>query len=136
MWEPIHVKVELFNSEVAVHYDALQNSDFQIGRAGWLMDYNDAINMLDLLRSDVLYNYGRYNNPEFDALLRQSATMTDQAARAEVLRQAEEIAMGDFAACRSTTMCPRTLLRRTSTASSTTPRTSTAPAGSRSTSSR
>lgn len=98
MWQQIHVEVELFNSEVAVHYDALQNNDFEIGRAGWLMDYNDAINMLELLRSDVLYNYGRFNNPEFDALLRQSATITDQAARAEVLRQAEEIAMANTAA--------------------------------------
>jgi len=98
MWEQIHVDIELFNSEVAVHYDALQNVDYQgVGRAGWLMDYNDAINMLELLRSDIIYNYGRYNNAEFDALLRQSATIVDQAARAEILRQAEEIAMSETA---------------------------------------
>lgn len=99
MWEPLHVNVELFNAEVAVHYDALQANDFNgVGRAGWLMDYNDAINTLELLRSDIQFNYGRWNNPEFDALLRQSATMTDMAARAEVLRQAEVIAMEDVAA--------------------------------------
>ncbi len=98
MWEPLHVKVELFNSEVAVHYDALQNNDFDgVGRAGWLMDYNDAINMLELLRSDILYNYGRYNSPEFDELLRESANINDPAERAKVLRQAEEIAMTDVA---------------------------------------
>ncbi len=98
MWEQIHVEIELFNSEVAVHYDALQNVDYQgVGRAGWLMDYNDAINMLELLRSDIIYNYGRYNNPDFDALLRESATITDVAARAEVLRQAEELAMSETA---------------------------------------
>jgi oligopeptide transport system substrate-binding protein len=99
MWRPLHINVELFNAEVVVHYDALQNNDFDgVGRAGWLMDYNDAINTLELLRSDIIYNYGRYNNPEFDALLRQSALVTDLAARAELLRQAEEIAMGDTAA--------------------------------------
>lgn len=98
MWKPLGVEIELFNSDVAVHYDALQNNDFDgVGRAGWLMDYNDAINMLELLRSDIGYNYGRYNNPEFDALLRQSATITDPAERAAVLRQAEEIAMNDVA---------------------------------------
>lgn len=98
MWEPLHVNVELFNSEVAVHYDALQNVDYDgVGRAGWLMDYNDPINMLELLRSDIIYNYGRYNSPEFDALLRQSATMTDIAARSAVLRQAEELAMSETA---------------------------------------
>jgi len=99
MWEPLHVNVELFNSEVAVHYDALQNNDFDgVGRAGWLMDYNDAINMLELLRSDIIYNYGRYANDEFDAALRESATITDPEARAEVLRNAEEIAMSEAAA--------------------------------------
>lgn len=99
MWEPLHINVELFNSEVAVHYDALQNNDFDgVGRAGWLMDYNDAINMLELLRSDIIYNYGRYESSEFDELLRESATIVDPKARAEVLRKAEEIAMSETAA--------------------------------------
>ncbi|WP_404402302.1 peptide ABC transporter substrate-binding protein [Pelagibacterium halotolerans] len=99
MWEPLHINVELFNSEVAVHYDALQNNDFDgVGRAGWLMDYNDPINMLELLRSDIIYNYGRYNNAEFDQLLRDSATILDMDERAEVLREAEEIAMDETAA--------------------------------------
>jgi oligopeptide transport system substrate-binding protein len=99
MWEPLHVNVELFNSEVAVHYDALQNNDFDgVGRAGWLMDYNDAINMLELLRSDIGYNYGRFDNADFDQLLRDSATVTDAEARAAMLRQAEEIAMSETAA--------------------------------------
>lgn len=99
MWEPLHVNVELFNAEVAVHYDALQAGDYNgIGRAGWLMDYNDAINTLDLLRSTTPLNYGRFNNAEFDELLRRSATITDLAERGEVLRQAEIIAMSNYAA--------------------------------------
>jgi oligopeptide transport system substrate-binding protein len=99
MWQEIGVVTELFNSEVAVHYDALQNNDFQaIGRAGWVMDYNDAVNMLELLRSDVNYNYGRYNNPEFDALLAQAAKELDLDARAELLQQAERLAMEEYAA--------------------------------------
>lgn len=99
MWEQIHVRTELANAEVAVHYDALQNNDFDsIGRAGWLMDYNDPINMLELLRSDVDYNYGRYNNPEYDQLLRDSAVELDLDARAEILAQAETMAMEDYAA--------------------------------------
>ncbi|MCW5696087.1 MAG: peptide ABC transporter substrate-binding protein [Bauldia sp.] len=99
MWEPLHIDVELVNAEVAVHYDQLQNNDFAgVGRAGWLMDYNDAINMLELLRSDIIYNYGRWNNPEFDQLVRDSANITDMDARSELLRAAEVIAMEDVAA--------------------------------------
>jgi oligopeptide transport system substrate-binding protein len=106
MWEPLGVQVELFNAEVAVHYDALQAGDFQIGRAGWLLDYSDAANTLDLLRTGTQQgdtmnwgnNYGRYSNPEYDALMAEAAAELDLAARAEILREAEGIAMDDFAA--------------------------------------
>jgi len=106
MWEPIGVNIELFNSEVAVHYDALRAGDFQIGRAGWLLDYNDPSNTLDLLKTGVEQggtmnwgnNYGRYSNPEFDALLDQAAAEQDLDARAELLFQAETLAMDEFAA--------------------------------------
>jgi oligopeptide transport system substrate-binding protein len=106
MWEQIGVKTELFNAETPVHYDALRAGDFQVGRAGWLLDYSDPINMLDLLKTGTMQdgtmnwgnNYGRYSNPEFDSLLDQSASQTDLEARAELLGQAEKIAMDEFAA--------------------------------------
>jgi oligopeptide transport system substrate-binding protein len=106
MWEPIGVKVELFNAETAVHYDALRAGDFQVGRAGWLLDYNDPSNTLDLLKTGVDQggtmnwgnNYGRYSNDEFNALMTQASTELDLAARGELLAQAEKIAMDEFAA--------------------------------------
>lgn len=99
MWEQLGVQTSFFNSEVAVHYDALQNGDFDsIGRAGWIMDYNDPINMLDLLKTGIDYNYGRYSNPEFDALLNASALETDIEARAQILLEAETMAMEEYAA--------------------------------------
>ncbi len=54
MWEQIGVKAELFNSETAVHYDALRAGDFDVGRAGWLLDYSDPSNTLDLLRTGIM----------------------------------------------------------------------------------
>ena len=106
MWEPLGVQVELFNSEVAVHYDALRVGDFQVGRAGWLLDYNDPVNTLDLLKTGISQdgtmnwgnNYGRYSNEEFDALLEQAAAERDLTARGELLAQAEKIAMDEFGA--------------------------------------
>ncbi|MBJ3786770.1 peptide ABC transporter substrate-binding protein [Devosia sediminis] len=106
MWEPIGVKVELFNAETAVHYDALRAGDFAVGRAGWLLDYNDPSNTLDLLKTGVDQdgtmnwgnNYGRYSNEEFDALMTQASTELDLVARGELLAQAEKIAMDEFAA--------------------------------------
>lgn len=97
MWKPIHVEVELFNSETRVHYDALEQGDFQVGRAGWLLDYNDPDNMLQLLETGNGNNYGRYSNPEFDKLVKQERTTLDLKARAEIMHKAEAIAMDDFA---------------------------------------
>ena len=106
MWEPLGVTIELFNAEVAVHYDALDAGDFQVGRAGWLLDYSDASNTLDLLKTGTMQegainwgnNYGRYSNEEFDALLEQASQEQDLSARAGILHQAEAIAMDEFAA--------------------------------------
>jgi oligopeptide transport system substrate-binding protein len=106
MWEPIGVKIELFNAETAVHYDALRAGDFQVGRAGWLLDYNDPSNTLDLLKTGTSQagtmnwgnNYGRYSNEEFDGLMTQASTELDLVARGQLLADAEKIAMDEFAA--------------------------------------
>ncbi|WP_172124184.1 MULTISPECIES: peptide ABC transporter substrate-binding protein [unclassified Devosia] len=106
MWEQIGIKTELFNSETAVHYDALRAGDFQVGRAGWLLDYSDPSNTLELLTTGIMQdgqmnwgnNYGRYSNPEFDALVKSAAAESDLAARAKMLGDAEKIAMDETGA--------------------------------------
>ncbi len=98
MWKPLGVKVELYNAETKVHYADLKKGDLQIARAGWLADYNDPVNFLTLLRSDVADNYGRWNSPEFDALLDKAAQEVDLGKRAELMYQAEKIAIDDSAA--------------------------------------
>ena len=106
MWEQINVKTELFNAETPVHYDALRAGDFQIGRAGWLMDFSDPSNMIELLESGVTQdgvmnwgnNYGRYSNPEYDRLASEAEKEPDLQKRAELYAQAEKLAMDEFAA--------------------------------------
>jgi oligopeptide transport system substrate-binding protein len=107
MWKQIGVEVELFNAETAVHYDALQSGDFEVGRAGWLLDYNDPSNTLDLLKSGTSQtdgtinwgnNYGRYSNPEFDDLMNQASNELDLTKRAGLMHKAEALAMDQFAA--------------------------------------
>jgi len=98
MWKPLGIDVELYNTETKVHYDELQRGVLEVARAGWLADYNDADNFLNLLKSSVNYNYGRYANDKFDQLLDEANQTTDTAARADLLRQAERIAMDETAA--------------------------------------
>jgi len=97
MWKPLGVDVELYNTETKVHYDELQRGILDVARAGWLADYNDADNFLNLLKSTVEHNYGRYNNPDYDTLLDQANATTDIAERAALLHSAEKLAMDESA---------------------------------------
>ena len=99
MWKEIGVKTTFSNQETKTHYEDLNNNNFKaVGRAGWIGDYNDPMTFLDLLLSDSKYNYGRYNNPKFDALLKKASGMaSDLNARAKILRDAEKLAMDEAA---------------------------------------
>ncbi|MGB1238202.1 MAG: peptide ABC transporter substrate-binding protein, partial [Pseudomonadales bacterium] len=98
MWKGLGVNVELYNTETKVHYADLKKGELEIARAGWLADYNDPVNFLTLLRSDVGDNYGRWKSAEFDSLLDKAALETDLEKRAALLYQAEKIAIDDSAA--------------------------------------
>ena len=98
MLREIFVDIEILQSEVQVNYLKLQQGDFDIGSAGWVADFNDARNFLFLLMTDNGgLNYGRYQSPEFDALIKQSDQTLDLTERGELLAQAERIALDDFA---------------------------------------
>ncbi|WP_136247284.1 peptide ABC transporter substrate-binding protein [Halomonas borealis] len=97
MWKPLGVEVELYNSEVAVHYADMRQGDFDVARAGWIGDYNDAQNFLSLLESGVANNYGAYSNAEFDTLMDQAAETQDMDTRAELMSEAEALALEDSA---------------------------------------
>lgn len=97
MWREIYVDADIEQSDAAVFYNLLQEQDFDVGIAGWVADFNDASNFLELLRTGNGNNYGRYSNPEFDALLDQAATEQDLDLRGEILARAEAIALRDHA---------------------------------------
>lgn len=71
--------------------------DFQICRGGWVYDYDDPSNMLNVLSSESGNNDGKYNNPEFDAALNQARDTADKAEHYEKLHLAEKIIMEDAA---------------------------------------
>jgi oligopeptide transport system substrate-binding protein len=84
------------NADVAVHYAALREGDFEIARAGWVADYNDPQNFLALFQDKTwTINYSRYDNPAFDKLMDEAADMTDLKARSAVLHKAEAMAIDD-----------------------------------------
>jgi len=87
----LNIDIELENMEWATFLDKRHGNDFQISRAGWVGDYADASNFLELAMTNSGNNDGRYSNPEFDALLKKAAEMQAGPERQKVLQDAEEI---------------------------------------------
>jgi len=96
MWRRIYVDAQIDQSDTQVNYQKLEDGDFELGSAGWIADYNDPSNFLDVLRAGGGNNYGRYANPEFDALLDQATAERDLAKRGQMLAQAEQMMLDDY----------------------------------------
>lgn len=98
MWKTVGVETSFVNVDGASHYAYLRDKgDFDIARAGWIGDYSDPQNFLFLVESDNTgFNYANYRNPDYDRLMDEAAATTDLEARAEILKQAEEIFMRDL----------------------------------------
>ena len=71
--------------------------DFQIARNGWLLDYDDPSNMLNLLKSTSGNNDGKYNNPEVDKKLDEANSTPDVAKHYALLHDAENMILEDSA---------------------------------------
>lgn len=98
MWKTnLGVEVTLDNSEWNVYLDKLRNLDYQVGRMGWLGDFNDAINFLELYRDAKGGNNDTgWEHPEFKELLAKSATEADPEVRQQILKDAEAIFMDEM----------------------------------------
>lgn len=98
MWKQnLGVEVTLDNQEWAVYLDKVKAGDYQVGRMGWLGDFNDAINFLELYRdAEGGNNDTGWENPQFQEKLAQSATEADPEKRQQLLKDAEAIFMEEM----------------------------------------
>jgi oligopeptide transport system substrate-binding protein len=98
MWKKeLGVEVTLDNAEWAVYIDKLHKGDFMVGRMGWLGDFNDPINFLELFREKNGGNNDTlWENAEFKKLLDDSQKETDADKRAQMLKDAEAIFMDEM----------------------------------------
>ncbi|MEK4230135.1 peptide ABC transporter substrate-binding protein [Solibacillus sp. FSL H8-0538] len=91
------INVTLDNAEWQVYLEKLNTYDYQIGRMGWIADYNDAYTFLEQYNSaDNGNNDTGWENAEYSALLKKSITETDPAARIDLLKQAEAIMVSEY----------------------------------------
>ena len=69
--------------------------EYEMARNGWIMDYNDASNMIELFVSSNGNNDGKYNNPAFDKAMNDSK-VADKTTHFAALHEAEKIVSEDY----------------------------------------
>lgn len=90
--KPFGIDISLVNADGKTHYGLLeQHGDFDVARAGWIADYKDPANFLDLCKTGAGNNYSEYSNKDYDGLMAKAAAATDQAERMKDLSDAEAI---------------------------------------------
>ena len=92
-WAELGVELNVEIVEWASFTPMRRNGDYDASRNGWVGDYSDPSNMLDLLYSTNGNNDGKFNNAEYDAAMELSRTTLDAAERSEALHKAEDILM-------------------------------------------
>jgi oligopeptide transport system substrate-binding protein len=91
------IEVKLENKEWKVYLEDVHQGKYQIARAGWLGDFNDPINFLEMFKEkDGGNNDTRWENPQYKELLNKSALATDPEERKKLLAQAEQILMDEM----------------------------------------
>ncbi len=97
MWERnLGVEAEFQQTEFATFLKDLHKRRFQMFDIGWIADYPDPENFLDILfHSESSNNHTNYSNPEVDALLEQARTEVDESLRYQLYNQAEQMIIDD-----------------------------------------
>lgn len=90
-WKELGINMEIKIVEWSTFSATRRNGDFQIARGGWVYDYDDPSNMLNILESNNGNNDGKYSNPELDRLLSEARTTADRAEHYQKLHEAENI---------------------------------------------
>ncbi|WP_194090878.1 ABC transporter substrate-binding protein [Vibrio hibernica] len=97
MWKKaLGVDVTLENQEWKTYLDNRREGNFQITRAGWCGDYNEASSFLSLMQSNNSSNDPRYHNKEYDAVMEKALASTSDAERADLYAQAEALLARDM----------------------------------------
>ncbi len=95
-WRAIGVNAKMRQEEGQIMFQDFNVRDFDLGLVSWILDYDDPLTFLGLMRSDTgAQNYGDYKNPRYDALLDQADHEADGARRARILAGAEQMVIDD-----------------------------------------
>lgn len=92
-WAELGIDLQVDIVEWASFTPMRRNGDYDVARNGWVGDYSDPSNMLDLFYSTNGNNDGKFNNADYDAAMDLSRTTLDAAERSTALHNAEDVLM-------------------------------------------
>ena len=97
MWERnLGITAEFQQTEFATFLKDLHKGRFQMFDIGWIADYPDPENFLDILfHSGSTNNHTHYSNPDVDELLMKARVETDTLARYALYSEAEQMILDD-----------------------------------------
>jgi ABC-type oligopeptide transport system substrate-binding subunit len=94
MWDELGIDTTIKSQEWAQYLEFLgppPNKAVDAYRLGWIYDFPDAINGLELFTCDSGNNNTNWCNEEFDALVEEAKATIDDEARYEIYRQLEGV---------------------------------------------
>ena len=97
-WKELGIESTIKQQEFQQYLEFLgppPNKDVDIYRLGWIGDYVDAINFLELWTCDSGNNSTNFCNKDYDALIEKARQTEDNDARYDIYGQAEDILFGE-----------------------------------------
>lgn len=95
MWKDVlNISVTIANQEWKVYLDSVTQMEFDIARRGWIGDYIDPNNFLDLYLTDGGNNSTGFSDPRYDDMIRTQAPQAKtREERYRIFYQAETLLM-------------------------------------------
>lgn len=91
----LNITIRLEAQELQANYSARRAGDFDLCRMNWTADFADPYTYLSMLMSNSTYNCSGIRDPQYDELVTRSGSETDPEARAQLMHQAEQLAVGE-----------------------------------------
>ena len=94
-WGDLGITLSISKMEWSAFTAARRAGEYDVARNGWVMDYNDPSNMVELFCTGNGNNDGKYSNADFDAAV-EASRVADAAEHFAQLHKAEDILMEDM----------------------------------------
>ena len=90
-WSELGIRMDIKIVEWSTFTPTRRAGDFEICRGGWVYDYDDPSNMLNLFATESGNNDGKYSNAEVDTLIADSQNTADKTEHYDKLHRQKKL---------------------------------------------